>query len=162
MFDKRCDYALNHLDKTAIVCQSVTGEHIRLTREDFSSDEEFTYWKKWSDNDYHKIQLDGRDDDDCLSFDALRDTPAPSAEDVFFAPILAADKAERRQWTLTQVKAKLTKKQYRRLCLYYLKGKDETEIAALENVNQSSISRSISSGMKIVKRFLENISRGTA
>lgn len=41
MFDKRCDYALNHLDKTAIVCQSVTGKHIRLTREDFSSEEEF-------------------------------------------------------------------------------------------------------------------------
>lgn len=38
MFDKRSDYALNHLDKTAIVCQSVTGEHIRLTCEDFTSE----------------------------------------------------------------------------------------------------------------------------
>ena len=45
MFDKHCGYALNRLDKTAIVCQSVTRNHIRLTREDFSSEEEFIYWK---------------------------------------------------------------------------------------------------------------------
>ena len=68
MFDKHCDFALNRLDKDAIVCQSVTGEHIRLTQEDFASEEEFNHWKAWSDDDYHKIQLAGRNDDDCLSF----------------------------------------------------------------------------------------------
>ena len=59
MFDKRSDYALNHLDKTAIVCQSVIGEHIRLTCGDFTSEEEFLQWKSWFDDDYHKIQLAG-------------------------------------------------------------------------------------------------------
>ena len=49
MFDKRSDYALNHLDKTAIVCQSVIGEHIRLTCGDFTSEEEFLQWKSWFD-----------------------------------------------------------------------------------------------------------------
>lgn len=155
MFDKRCDYALNHLDKTAIVCQSVTGEHIRLTREDFSSEEEFFRWKKWSDDDYHKIQLAGRDDDDCLSFDALRDTPAPSAEDIFFAPILAAEKAERRQWMLEQIRTKLTRKQYRRLCLYYLEGKTQEEIAVAEGITQQRVSKSLIAGEKIVEKFFE-------
>ena len=41
MFDTRSVYALNKLDKDAIVYPSVTGEDIRLTREDFSSEEEF-------------------------------------------------------------------------------------------------------------------------
>ena len=62
MFDTHSDYALNKADKNAIVCPSVTGEHIRLTREDFSSEEEFLYWKDWSDNDLHKIENDGQYD----------------------------------------------------------------------------------------------------
>lgn len=155
MFDKRSDYALNHLDKTAIVCQSVTGEHIRLTCEDFTSEEEFLQWKSWSDNDYHKIQLAGRNDDGCLSFDALRDTPAPSAEDAFLAPILAAEKTERRQWILEQIRTKLTPKQYRRLCLYYLEGKTQVEIAVAEGITQQRVSKSLIAGEKIIESFFE-------
>lgn len=155
MFDKRSDYALNHLDETAIVCQSVTGEHIRLTCEDFASEEEFDFWKTWSDEDYHKIQLAGRNDDDCLPFDALRDTPTPSAEDVFLTPILAAEKAERRQWMLEQIRAKLTEKQYRRLCLYYLEGKTQEEIAVAEGITQQRVSKSLIAGEKIVEKFFE-------
>ena len=60
MFDKRSDYALNKLDKEAIVYPSVTGVHIRLTREDFASEEEFLYWKKLSDGDYKDIESTGR------------------------------------------------------------------------------------------------------
>ena len=32
MFNTQSDYALNKLDKEAIVCPSATGVHIRLTR----------------------------------------------------------------------------------------------------------------------------------
>ena len=59
MFNPKSDYALNKLDPDAIVCKSVSGVHIRLTREDFSSEEEFLYWKKLSDSDYHKRELAG-------------------------------------------------------------------------------------------------------
>ena len=53
MFDRNSDYALNKKDPDAIVCKSSTGVHIRLTRLDFSSQEEFEKWKQWSDDDYH-------------------------------------------------------------------------------------------------------------
>lgn len=45
MFDRKSDYALNKKDQEAIVCKSVTDIHIRLTRYDFSSLEEFEAWK---------------------------------------------------------------------------------------------------------------------
>ena len=45
MFDRRSDYALNKQDPEAIVYKSVTDIHIRLTRYDFSSPEEFEAWK---------------------------------------------------------------------------------------------------------------------
>ena len=60
MFDAKSDFALNKLDRDAIVCRSVTGVHIRLTREDFASEEEFLRWKVWSDGDYYDTEKDGR------------------------------------------------------------------------------------------------------
>lgn len=87
MFDTRSVYTLNKPDQDAIVYPSVTGEDIRLTREDFSSEEEFLYWKKRSDADYRKIENDGQNDSRCLSLDTQRDTPTPSAEDVVLAPL---------------------------------------------------------------------------
>ena len=65
MLDTHSDYALNKIDKEAIVCPCAGGDHIRLTRNDFASDEEFNYWKAWSDDDYRKIELGGRKDDAC-------------------------------------------------------------------------------------------------
>ena len=60
MYDRKSDYALNKQDRDAIVCGSVTGVHIRLTRSDFSSEEEFQKWKAWSDRDYHTTEKAGR------------------------------------------------------------------------------------------------------
>lgn len=104
MFDTHSDYALNKADKNAIVCPSVTGEHIRLTREDFSSEEEFLYWKDWSDNDLHKIENDGQYDSRCLTLDTQRDTPVPSAEDVLFEHISKAEKEHERATLISQIK----------------------------------------------------------
>ena len=67
MFDSKSDYALNKKDQEAIVCPSVTGVHIRLTREDFASEEEFLRWKAGSDGDYKGIESAGRSDyDNCI------------------------------------------------------------------------------------------------
>ena len=155
MFDKHCGYALNRLDKTAIVCQSVTGNHIRLTREDFSSEEEFIYWKTWSDEDYHKIQLAGRKDDDCLSFEELRDAFSPSAEDVLLDAVMAEEARERKKQLLEETRHRLTAKQYRRLCLYYLEGKTQEEIAVAEGITQQRVSKSLIAGEKIIESFFE-------
>lgn len=37
MFDTKSDYSLNKNDPDAIVCRSVDGVHIRLTRENFAT-----------------------------------------------------------------------------------------------------------------------------
>ena len=60
MFNTNSDYAINKLDTEAIVCRSVTGQLLRITREDFNSDEEFEKWKSWSDADYHETELSDR------------------------------------------------------------------------------------------------------
>ena len=160
MFDKHCDYALNRLDKGAIVCQSVTGDPIRLTSDQFSSAEEFNRWKAWSDDDYHKIQLAGRDDDDCFSFSEHLDTFAPSAEEVLFAPLEEREREEKKAALLAKVRNMLTDRQFRRLCLYYLGGKTETEIAAMEGVAQQQISKSIRAGKKTVEKLFSHFLTG--
>ena len=59
MFDKKSEYALNKYDQDSIIYISVSGR-IRLTRADFSSEEEFLKWKTWSDADYHETEKKGR------------------------------------------------------------------------------------------------------
>lgn len=153
MLDTHSDYALNKMDKTAIVCPSVTGNPILLTSDLFSSEEEFLYWKAVSDTDYRDIENAGQYDSRCLPLDTQRDTPVPSAEEVVLAPYIAAEKAEQRERLMEYFKTHLTKKQYRRMCLYYLEGKTEAEIAVIEGVGQRRISTSITTGTKIVKKF---------
>lgn len=111
MFNTRTDFALNKFDKTAIVCQSVSGPNIRLTREDFASEEEFVYWKNWSDSDYKEIDRTGREDDACLSLEDQRGLQVPSAEDIVLAPyIVEAEQRERRRRMLKQIRSNLTAK----------------------------------------------------
>lgn len=155
MFDPKSDYALNKRDPDAIVCRSAAGEHIRLTREDFDSDEEFLRWKRWSDREYQDSEKAGRSYyDNCIPlFDALGFS-SPSAEDVFLAPILETERVKCRADLLEQIKAKLTEKQYRRLWMYYLEGMTEAEIAKREGVGQRRVSTSISRGREVVKKFL--------
>lgn len=160
MFDTKSDYSLNKSDPDAIVCRSADGAHIRLTREDFDSEEEFMRWKNWSDEDYHTTVKTGRGyDDNCISLIEATDTHFPSAEDIMLAPMEKAESDERRAALLEKVRSSLTRTQYRRLQMYYLKGMTEAEIAHQEGVGQRRVSTSISSGKKIVERFFQEFLR---
>ena len=53
MFNRKSIYALNKKDPDAIVYMDANEVIIRLTREDFASEEEFLKWKSWSDGNYH-------------------------------------------------------------------------------------------------------------
>ena len=53
MFNRKSSYALNKKDVNAIVYIDANENIIRLTREDFDSEEEFQKWKSWSDENYH-------------------------------------------------------------------------------------------------------------
>src|SRR5699024_7426049 len=59
MFNKKSEYAQNKREKDSIIYISVNGR-IRLTRADFSSEEEFLRWKQWSDKDYYETERQGR------------------------------------------------------------------------------------------------------
>ena len=86
MFDKKSEYALNKHDQDSIIYISVSG-HIRLTRADFSSEEEFLKWKAWSDADYHQTEKEGRSfNDNRVALDDYLDVvgAVQSAEDEFF------------------------------------------------------------------------------
>ena len=139
MFNTRTDFSLNKFDKTAIVCQSVSGPNIRLTREDFASEEEFIYWKSWSDSDYKEIDCTGREDDACLSLEDQYGIQVPSAEDVVLAPYIEAEQRERRRRMLEQVRSSLTSKQYHRLWMYHVDHLSFPEIAAVEKVSPRAI-----------------------
>lgn len=156
MFDTKSDFALNKLDREAIVCKSATGVHIRLTREDFAGDEEFESWKKWSDGDYKKTESEGRDFyDSCVSLSATVSL-GRSAEDDLLAPLLEEDRQKEKSALLQKVRSALTEKQYRRLRKYFLEGMTEAEIAKIEGVGQRRISTSISSGIAVLKKILRN------
>lgn len=118
MFNTRSGYALNRLDKDAIVSPSATGVHIRLTCEDFASEAELRRWKTLSDNDYKEIESAGRGcDDRCVSLAAARKTTSISAEDAFLLPLLEAEQDEQHNTVLQQLKTMLTERQYHRVCL---------------------------------------------
>ena len=154
MYDRKSDYALNKQDRDAIVCGSVTGVHIRLTRSDFSSEEEFQKWKAWSDWDYHTTEKAGRAyHDNRLPLADWAVPSAPSAEEL----LLEADGADAARAALIQRSRNgLTEKQFR-LRLYYLEGLSEREIARLEGVGQRRISTSIILGRKkLAKIFNES------
>ena len=52
MFDSKSDYALNKRDQDSIVYCGSDGYVAHITRADFSSEEEFLFWKSWSDANY--------------------------------------------------------------------------------------------------------------
>ena len=60
MFDKKSDYAKNKRNADSIIYTDANGEEIRLTRDDFESEEEFRKWKAWSDSQYHETEKNGR------------------------------------------------------------------------------------------------------
>ena len=97
MFDHKSDYALNKIDKEAIVYPSVTGIHTRLTCEDFASEAEYSFWKTFSDCDYKDTEDAGRSYyDHCVSLTEARKSTGQSAEDIFFAPIMDAEQRKLR------------------------------------------------------------------
>lgn len=159
MFDVNSDFALNKARKDAIVCKSVTGVHIELKQEDFSSKDEFLWWKKWSDKDYQEIETAGRNDNDCCSLNTALGGTGLSAEDELVAAQDKADADMAQRKTAQEMQDKvaalreiLTKTQFRRLWMYYVDGLTEAEIAAHEKVSQQRVSMSL----RLAKREIVN------
>ena len=158
MFDRKSDYALNKQDPESIVYKSSTGVHIRLTRLDFASPEEFERWKHWSDEDYHEIERQ----DHIYHNHTL--TASVLAEIVLaaFSPeeevMDRQDRMEREQLyraIRNALETQLTPAQRRRLWLYAVDGLTEDEIASKEQVRQQSVSKRINAAKKILRKVLK-------
>lgn len=157
MFDKKSDYALNKREKNAIVYKSSTGP-ILLTCADFANEEEFRQWKEWSDGDYRNTEQAGRGFyDNAASFNEKLETLGTvlSTEEELFSRVEESEHRRLSAALITQLMNRLTKKQYRRLWLYYVKNLSEREIAAIEHVGQQRVSRSILAGKKIIKKIFK-------
>ncbi len=153
MSDRKRDYAQNKHDPTAIVYQTDSG-FILLKREDFESDEEFQFWKQFSDTDYHQMELAGRSfSDHEILFGHIPEMPGlstgtdsgPDPETVLWQKIV-----------IHHGLRCLTAIQRRRLTMY-VGGMRVCEISEQEGVSPASVSESISAAkrrlLKFVKRF---------
>ena len=153
MFDKKGDYALNKLDPDAIVCKSATGVHIRLTRADFTSEEEFLRWKEWSDRSYYETaKADARQSKHTYELDEWSGA-VQSPED-----LMVAAQEERERQELCQLFQKglntLTAVQRRRLWLYCVENLTVRQIAEAENVSHPSVVECLMGAKKKLQKFL--------
>ena len=156
MVNKNSIYALNKKDPDAIVYPSANGKLIRVTREDFPSEEEFLAFKKWSDENFHEEEkLDHREANHILSVDDLSEAAlaVPAADVIMERQHERAEKRKIASDMVVKLKDKLTDIQFRRLWMYCVEGKTEQQIAEIEGVDQQRISKSILAAKKKIKKF---------
>lgn len=156
MVNKNSIYALNKKDPDAIVYPSANGKLIRVTREDFPSEEEFLAFKKWSDENFHEEEkLDHREANHVLSADDLSEAAlaVPAADVLMERQHERAEKRKIASDMVVKLKDKLTDIQFRRLWMYCVEGKTEQQIAEIEGVDQQRISKSILAAKKKIKKF---------
>ena len=156
MVKKNSIYAINKKDPDAIVYPTADGKFVRVTREDFPSEEEFLAFKKWSDEDFHEEEkLDHRESNHTL---AAEDLPsgalASPAVDVEMEN--QHNREEKRRIAsdmVVKLKDKLTETQFRRLWMYHVDGKTLDEIGENEGISHQNVSKSITAAEKKIKKF---------
>lgn len=154
---KRNIYAMNRQDPNAIVYLDSDGSTIRLTREDFSTEEEFQKWKAWSDQQY--LQESRREKNywarkvTIKEFDQRQGTPADSETLLLEHEDRMAQKRAA-QIVTKDIQKLLTKNQYRRLWLYGVMHMTEEEIGRLENVSHQAVSKSLRSAMRRIRKYI--------
>lgn len=158
MFDNKSDYALNKKDKDSIVYRGCDGNEQRITRNDFASEEEFLFWKKWSDGDYQ--QTDYEDTyyrRHIVSLDATEGSVLTdsSPEEALMACVEQAENIHRSKVKVYTLSRRLTKVQFRRVWQHYALGQNVRDIALREGVVHSCIVASIKAAKKKILRKRE-------
>ena len=157
MFDNDNLYVLNKKDRNALVYRDSMGTISRLTRDMFSSDEEFEYWKKWSDEDYHNEEKERHIfADNTLYIEGISEEAATvdSPEDLFFSSLSSLERTELCSILMDKYNSCLTATQKRRVWLHFVNGKTLREIAALEGTAFLSIYESVNAAKnKILKKI---------
>ena len=156
LFNRKSSYALNKKDPNAIVYMDANDVIIRLTREDFASEEEFLKWKSWSDGNYHTEDnqdvVEGKHN---TSIDDLSEA-ALSIPAIDVVMERQHEKSERRRVAsamVSQIRDKLTETQFRRLWMYYVGGMTVDEIGEKEGVSHQAASLSITTAIRKIKKY---------
>ena len=156
MVNKNSIYALNKKDPDAIVYPSANGKLIRVTREDFPSEEEFLAFKKWSDENFHEEEkLDHREANHVLSADDLSEAAlaVPAADVLMERQHERAEKRRMASNMVVKLKDKLTDTQFRRLWMYHVDGLTIDEIGEIEGISHQNVSKSILAAERKIKKI---------
>ena len=149
-------YTLNKKDPNAIVYPTADGKLVRVTREDFPSEEAFLAFKAWSDENFHEEEkLDHREVNHVLSIDDLSEAAlaVPAVDEEMELEMQIVENRRKATDMLVKLKDKLTETQFRRLWMHRIEGRTEEEIAAIEGVAQQAISLSLVSAQKKIKKL---------
>lgn len=158
MFDNKSDYALNKQDKDSIVYSDSDGTISRISQNDFSSEEEFLFWKSWSDEDYketdyadsyyhrHTVGLDSIGDN-------IKNTSTP--EEVLICKLERDEQIQGAADLVQIISESLTEVQFRRLWLHHVQGENVCSIAQAEGVAHPSIVASITSAQRKILKIVQ-------
>ena len=159
MFNRKSSYALNKKDPNAIVYIDANDVIIRLTCEDFSSEEEFLKWKMWSDESYHiEDKRDVVDGKRLVSIDDLSEAAlaVPGIDAVMEHQRKRLEDRGRAVAMVAQIREKLTNTQFRRVWMYFVDGMTIDEIGEVEGISNQNISKSIGAAMKKMKKLFSD------
>ncbi len=152
MFDNASDYALNKKDKEGIMYKGCDGHVQRITKDDFSSEEEFLFWKTWSDKDYHTTDnADSYYLRHIVGMDALDGKISiASPEDTMIEEIERKEQIDVAKEMVKTFMTIITEVQFRRIWCHLALGLKVRTIAAQEGVAHPNIVKSIISAKKII------------
>ena len=156
MFNKNSLYALNKKDPDAIVYPTADGKTVRITREDFPSEEEFLAFKKWSDENFHKEDnRDVTEDRYRVSIDSLSESAlaVPSDDVIMERRQLRAERRKAATEMVIKLNDKLTDIQFRRLWMYHVDGLTIDEIGEIEGISHQNVSKSILAAERKIKKI---------
>ena len=156
MYKKNSIYSINKQHSDSIIYPFANGDEVRITREDFPSEEDFLAFKAWSDEDYRKTaNYEDNTAKKIVSIDAISEAAlSVPATDVIMERQL--EKAERRRQasaTVVKLKDKLTDTQFRRLWMYHVDGLTIDEIGELEGISHQNVSKSILAAERKIRKI---------
>lgn len=148
LHNKYSDYVANKTDAEAIVCRSVTGEDVFLTRADFESDEVFQRWKGWSDADYKQSERRDRAyNDRRLSLAAAYFLSDRELNECLSGELKAAEQ-QTRDDLVSHIRSLITDTQFSRLWRRFACGRELADIAAEDGVSVNAVADSIQRATK--------------
>lgn len=154
MHNRKSLYSRNKRNSRAILCPDAFEQDHPLTPEQFSSEEEFRFWKMWSDEDYHNWELADHVYSDHTSPLTEYSAAEPSPEDMILSRLDRRESVMFAQSSLQKIRGIVTEKQYRRIQMY-CEGMTYREIAEAEGVSAKNVFKSVVAGKKKISKILE-------